>query len=153
MENATIKIKPTAAYGLLKSSADILFSIVVGIAAIYFHFRIMVMPAILLFILACYKYLYIISRTYYITAEQIIYEKGILSKTTQYLEMYRVRHYIVTQSFSMRLLNVMQLTLLTYDKGEPSLVMKGIPKSDLAQVIRDHVQKCRNTNHIVTIDN
>ena len=153
MENETVQIKPTATYALLKSFPDILFSMLIGISTIYLHYKIMLIPAASLFIMAAYKYLYIINQKYYITAEQIIYEQGILSKTTQYLEMYRIRDYIVTQDLSMRLLDVMQLTLLTYDKGEPVLVMKGIPKSDLAQVIRNHVQQCRNTNHILTVDN
>jgi hypothetical protein len=67
--------------------------------------------------------------------------------------MYRIRDYIVTQNLIMRLLGIMKLTLLTYDKGEPTLIMSGIPKSGIAQIIRNQVQHCRNNNHVFTIDN
>jgi uncharacterized membrane protein YdbT with pleckstrin-like domain len=150
--NENIKVRPTTSYALIKSSAGIVFAALISIGAVPLHYLMMLLPGLLLFILSGYKYCYIINRAYYITTEQIIYEQGILIKTTQYLELYRVRDYIVTQNLFMRLSNTMQLTLLTYDKGEQIVVMAGIPKSDLAQIIRNRVQECRNNNHLLTID-
>ena len=153
INNENIEVKPTSSYALFNSLPDLLCSIVIGIVAMRFHYKIMNWATTLLLAYSVYKYFYIRSHSYFITPEQIIHQWGILSKTAQSIELYRVRDYIVTQSLPQRMMGAMQLTLLTYDKGEPVLVMAGIPHSTIAQVIRNRVQQCRKNNRILTIDN
>jgi hypothetical protein len=46
----------------------------------------------------------------------------------------------------------MNLTLMTTDLTGPLIILKGIPKSDLPEVIRERVQRTRQNSKIVELN-
>jgi hypothetical protein len=52
----------------------------------------------------------------------------------------------------MRLFNIMNLQLITSDKTDPILNLKGIPKSDVFQLIRENVEEQRRIKGVREFD-
>jgi uncharacterized membrane protein YdbT with pleckstrin-like domain len=66
--------------------------------------------------------------------------EGVFSLSKNFLELYRVKDYEVSQSFFMRIFNLMNVRLHTSDKTSPILDFTGIPKSDVTEIIRNWVE-------------
>lgn len=101
---------------------------------------------------AWYRLLYIRSNTYLITPEVLRVTRGIFFKRTDQLEMFRIKDYIITQSFLLQVFRLMTLTLKSTDPENPVISLLGIPESDILDTIRDHVQEARKDNHIYEIN-
>ncbi|MBU1239009.1 PH domain-containing protein [Myxococcota bacterium] len=65
---------------------------------------------------------------YKITNLNLEFEEGILSKTCNNMEMWRIRDIKYTQSFLDRILGVSRVTLYTQDTTTPELNLIGLPK-------------------------
>jgi uncharacterized membrane protein YdbT with pleckstrin-like domain len=96
--------------------------------------------------------LYIRSFKYLITAATIKLTRGIFFKRTDQLEMYRIKDYIITQSFTLQWFRLMNLTLKSTDPENRVICLTGIPESDIVDTIRDHVQEARKDNRIFEIN-
>ncbi len=93
------------------------------------------------------------STTYRLTTERLITERGIFSKTTDSLELYRVRDMQTTQPFIQRLGSLQTVHLLTADTTTPSVVIDHIPVSaGLPDKIRAQVEACRMAKRVRTVD-
>lgn len=101
---------------------------------------------------AWYRLLYIRSNTYLITPEVLRITRGIFFKRTDQVEMFRIKDYIITQSFLLQVFRLMTLTLKSTDPENPVISLLGIPESDIIDTIRDHVQEARKDNHIYEIN-
>lgn len=66
--------------------------------------------------------------------------------------MYRVKDYIVTQPPVLQLFRLMNVILKTTDPENPVIWMRGIPRSDLIDAIRERVQEARRLNKIYEIN-
>lgn len=64
---------------------------------------------------------------YKITSLNLEYESGILSKTVQNLEMWRIRDIIFFQNLLERMLGISRIKLITNDPTTPELIMEGLP--------------------------
>src|ERR1017187_823819 len=104
-------------------------------------------------LLGFYKYLFVLSSSYYLTDQQLIIERGVFTRRVNYLELYRIKDIVVNQSFWMKTIGLMNITLLSFDSSESLLILKGIKISELLQSIRNHVQECRKRNKVLTVDN
>jgi uncharacterized membrane protein YdbT with pleckstrin-like domain len=83
---------------------------------------------VLLFGICLFRWLQTVSYSCFVTAQQMWIERGILWKTTQFYELYRIRDYAETRSVLDRLLGTMQLRLFTIDTSPFDLVeLKNIP--------------------------
>jgi uncharacterized membrane protein YdbT with pleckstrin-like domain len=102
--------------------------------------------------LAWYRLLYIRSFQYLITHEYIRMTRGIFFKRIDQLEMFRVKDYIITQSFVLQLFKLMYLTLKSTDPENPVLQFQGIPESTITDTIRDRVLEARKSNNIYEIN-
>lgn len=80
---------------------------------------------------------------------------GVFSRRIDFLEMYRIKDYIVKQSFVFRILNLMTFTLLANDKNSQNktIIMQGITVTILPDKIRDLVQHARLKNRVFEVDN
>ena len=103
-------------------------------------------------VLGFYKYLLVLSASYYLTDQQLVIKRGVFNQQVNYLELYRIKDILVNQSFWMQALGLMNITLLSFDVAESLLVLKGIKISPLPQTIRNQVQECRQRNKVLTID-
>ena len=147
------EVKPEKIYATLFLTPYILIAFIISISAIWFNALYLILLSIPFVVLGLYKYFLIISSTFYLTDQQLIIQRGVFTKTVNYLELYRIKDILVEQPFWMKALGLMNITLLSFDKEESLLVLKGIKISDLPQSIRNHVQECRQRNKVLTIDN
>jgi uncharacterized membrane protein YdbT with pleckstrin-like domain len=109
---------------------------------------------VLLFGICLFSWLQTVSYSCFVTAQQMWIEQGILWKTTQFYELYRIRDYAESRSILDRLLGTMQLRLFTMDTNPFDLVvLKNIPHSSIAMQIRERVQESRKTNKMLFIEN
>ncbi|MES2108726.1 MAG: PH domain-containing protein [Bacteroidota bacterium] len=146
-----ISLRPAMSFAFLKILPLILLSLLFLLLAWYLS------PYFVLFSLgvlsvAWYRLLYIRSNTYLITPEVLRVTRGIFFKRTDQLEMFRIKDYIITQSFLLQVFRLMTLTLKSTDPENPVISLLGIPESDILDTIRDHVQEARKDNHIYEIN-
>lgn len=102
---------------------------------------------------AIYRWLVVKTTTYRLTTERLITEHGILNKTTDTLELYRVRDMQTTAPFSQRIFGLQTITLLTGDTSTPSIVIDYIPTSlNLPDKFRAQVEDARQRKRVRTVD-
>lgn len=102
---------------------------------------------------AIYRWLVVKTTTYRLTTERLITEHGILNKTEDTLELYRVRDQQVTAPFWQRLFGLQTITLLTADTSTPSVVIDYIPASlQLGDKFRRQVEECRMRKRVRSLD-
>jgi membrane protein YdbS with pleckstrin-like domain len=107
----------------------------------------------LLFIIRIiYGLIYFKTLKYILFKDRLVTKKGVFTNQFSFLELYRVTDYEVYQSFFMRLFNIMNLQLITSDKTDPILNLKGIPKSDVFQLIRENVEEQRRIKGVREFD-
>lgn len=91
---------------------------------------------------------------YVVTSEQIMYYHGILSHTTDYMELYRVYDYQQKRSFLQQLAGLKTVVIMSSDKNISSLNMVGIPqKRDVIGLIRTRVELNKSYKHVYEIGN
>jgi uncharacterized membrane protein YdbT with pleckstrin-like domain len=91
--------------------------------------------------------------TYRLTTERLITERGIFSKVTDTLELYRVRDLQITASFFERLFGLQTINLLTGDTSTPSLLIDSVPiAAGLPDQFRAQVEETRQRKRVRTVD-
>lgn len=101
---------------------------------------------------AWYRLLYIRSFQYLITKDYIRLTRGIFFKRIDQLEMFRVKDYIITQSFILQLFKLMYLNLKSTDPENPMVQFQGIPQSTIIDTLRDRVIAARKNNNIYELN-
>jgi len=146
-----IRLRPALAYAVMKISPLILLSLTLlwlawNLSPCFVGFSFAVLLA------AGYRLLYIRSLVWLITPEELKISSGILFKRADRIEMYRIKDYIITQSFLLQLFRLMTLTLKSTDAETPVVQLPGICESEIIDIIREHVQQARKNNHIYEIN-
>ena len=102
---------------------------------------------------ALYRWLAVKTTTYQLTTERLVTERGILNKTKDTLELYRVRDLQVTQPFWIRLFGLENIHLLTADTSTPSVVIDCVPAAlGLSDKFRVQIEACRMAKRVRTVD-
>lgn len=84
---------------------------------------------------------------YKLTLRRIEVEHGVLSKSVDSLELWRVLDVRFNQSLFDRILGVARITVMSTDQTSPELVLYGLPDARvLFERLRDAVQLARHTN-------
>ncbi len=80
-----------------------------------------------------------------VTSERIRLTKGIFTKRTDELELYRVRDSSFFQPFLYRLFDKGDVTLTTSDASSPSLTLRAVPADpELRNNLRRAIESCRD---------
>lgn len=99
------------------------------------------------------RWLSVKTTTYRLTTERLITERGIFSKTTDTLELYRVRDLQITAPFFQRLFGLQTVHLLTADTSTPCVIIDYIPTSAaLPDKLRAQVEETRMRKRVRTVD-
>jgi uncharacterized membrane protein YdbT with pleckstrin-like domain len=151
IKNNEILLRPAMSFAFLKILPLTLLSLTFLLLAWYLSpffllFSFVVMAA------ACYRLLYIRRCSYLITPEEIKTTSGIFFRRTDYMEMYRIKDYIVTRPFMLQVFGLMNVTLRSTDAENPVLLLSGIPASEIIETIREYVQEARKNNNIYEIN-
>lgn len=92
-------------------------------------------------------YLRHITTKYKVSLRRVEYEKGIISKNVDSLELWRVLDVRYTQTLFDRMTGNGRITLVSTDKSDPELVLFGLPNHrQLFEQLRDAVQTARQTS-------
>ena len=150
-QNDDILLRPAMLFAFLKALPLILLAITFLLLAWWLS------PYFILFSLAVcavawYRLLYIRSFRYLITPEYIRMTRGIFFKRVDQVEMFRVKDYIITQSFILQVFKLMYLTLKTTDPENPVAQFQGVPESGITDTIRERVLSARKNNNIYELN-
>ena len=84
------------------------------------------------------------SQKFELTSERLLTSSGFLSRTTDSLELYRVKDMRIVEPFALRLFGLENIELITSDETSPTVVIDHIPTHlHLADKIRTQVESCR----------
>lgn len=87
------------------------------------------------------KTLQVLTTEYRLTTQRLIVRRGILSKTTDEVELFRIRDFIVDEPFWMRLAGLGTVRLLTVDRTHSVIDLKGVAQPmRLRDVVREAVR-------------
>lgn len=103
--------------------------------------------------IALWKFLFVRTWTIKITDQRIIEEKGILSRTTDELELFRVKDLRLEQPFFLRLVGLSNIILNTSDRTHPVFRISGIKNGkEIREEIRVAVDIRRDIKHVRETD-
>lgn len=90
---------------------------------------------------------------YTLTEERLRVTTGLLSTTTNELELRRVRDTVVVEPFTLRLLGLGHVTLITADASTPRVTLRAVPAPQpLQSTIRTLVQRAYGRGGVREID-
>lgn len=137
-----INLRVSNVYGLYKQLPFIfLILLLIAIFVFFPMFPLIFMGVgFLLFLRIVYGIIYYRNIRIEVFEDRISMREGVFSFSKNFLELYRVKDYEVSQSFFMRIFSLMNVKLHTSDKTSPILSFTGIPKSDVTEKIREWVE-------------
>lgn len=107
---------------------------------------------LLALVMAFYRFSSIRTIRYLITPKVVRVSRGIFFKQTDQVKLFRVKDYVITQSFLLQLFRLMDLELRSTDPLNPVIWLRGVPQSNLVDLIRKNVQEGRQYNRIYEIN-
>ncbi len=102
---------------------------------------------------ALWRWLVVHNTVFELTSERLLLHRGVLNKTSDQLELYRVKDYRLEEPFWFRLVGLSNLVLLTSDKTSPQVVLPGIRNGKaLFKTVRDSVERLRERKRVREVD-
>ncbi len=99
------------------------------------------------------KWLLLKATLYEITSERIKIKRGILSKRTDELELYRVKDTSLIEPFLFRMFSVGNIVVVTADSTTPTLNLVGVKNaSQVREELRKNVESCRMSKGTRTLE-
>ena len=95
------------------------------------------------------QWLIVRCQRYELTTERLLTTSGVFSRSSQTLELYRVKDYALEEPFYLRLFGLGNLVLTTHDETNPTVVLHAVPGARaLRDDIRKHVEVCRDLKRV-----
>lgn len=95
------------------------------------------------------KYFIVRTKEYVITSERLLVREGIFNRTTEEMELYRIRDWSVVKPFWLRLFNRGHVRLITTDASAPKLEISGVAAPErIREILRTHVESARARNRV-----
>ena len=146
-----IILRPSVIFVLIKTIPMLIFSIVFLYMANRFWGG-LIWISLTGIVAALYRYIFLRRVIYLVTLEYIRITRGIFFKRIDTVELFRVKDYTIEEPFILQILKLMDLQLRTTDPQNPILWLRGIPQSDIIDIIRDRVLETRRHNPIYEIN-
>lgn len=109
---------------------------------------------ILLGIYLCYGCIYLLSSKFIITDEQLIYERGVFTRNSDYIELYRVVDFKEYRSFLQQIVGLKTVVVYSGDRTHPKLVIPGVQnREELVKLIRNRMDYNKKRKGIYEITN
>lgn len=127
--------------------------------AVYFNFDFFLVEAFLFIGIAILLYLfyqvvYLARMEYIVTSDQIIFLHGVISHSTDYMELYRVIDYQQHRSLMQQLTGLKTVVIYSGDRNMPVMEIIGMKeKVDVVAEIRRRVEYNKQVKHIYEITN
>ena len=101
-----------------------------------------------------YQVLYIARMEYIITGDQLIILHGVISHSTDYMELYRVVDYQQHRSFFQQIMGMKTVVIYSGDRNTPVMNLIGMKEDiDVVGMIRERVEYNKQLKHIYEITN
>jgi uncharacterized membrane protein YdbT with pleckstrin-like domain len=146
-----IRLRPSPIFALFK----ILPFVICAISSTWLanhYFPMLIWLSLFSMLFGLYRYIFIRRVIYLVTPQYIRITKGIFFKQIDTVELFRVKDYLITESFLLQLFRLMDLHLKTTDPENPILWLRGIPQSNIVDIIRERVLESRRHNRIFEIN-
>lgn len=99
------------------------------------------------------RWLVIRTTIYEVTNERLVVTRGILTRVTDTLELYRVRDMQIVQPLLLRFLRLHNVSIVTTDATTPRYLLDFIPvKAGLSEQFRKAVEACREAKRVRAFD-
>ena len=119
----------------------------------YISWAYLALYALLLITLAT-RYAVLRAFSWEISDVKICRRHGILTRQTDYIELYRVVDYRESQTFLQRLFGVKTVVIISTDKSDAAMLIKGVPaKSDIVGFTRKLVEQIKKDKRVYEITN
>src|SRR5579862_9839967 len=110
----------------LKNAVPFFFAALAALAILFLSFVLWLWPPGIGFegipvIYALCRWLAVGAETFELTSERLLNSEGFLSRTTDSLELYRVKDLRIVQPFRLRLFGLENIELTTSDQSSPTL--------------------------------
>jgi len=139
-----------AAYSATKA-AETEKTLFTGHPAVIYNFWQWVVVILTLGIAYLFYWIRSISTTYEITTQRVKIERGILSKSKENVELFRIDHFDLHKPLGMRLAGQCLLHLRSSDTSFPSVMILGIPNLEsLADTLRECSLRERSRRRVTT---
>jgi uncharacterized membrane protein YdbT with pleckstrin-like domain len=103
--------------------------------------------------IALWRYLQTKNKIYELTTERLKITEGVFNKTTNTLELYRVKDLETRQPFLDRMFKVENIAINTSDASSPFILLEAIPSAvSLADKMRNQVEAVRMQKRVREID-
>jgi uncharacterized membrane protein YdbT with pleckstrin-like domain len=90
---------------------------------------------------------------YTLTSERLIIKKGILTRTTDEIELYRVKDIRLVEPILQRLVGLSVIEITSSDRSNPNLSLSGIKNGDeLRNTMRNQVERLRTNKNVREVD-
>jgi len=100
------------------------------------------------------RYIILVNVKWLVEEETLCRIRGIFSKVTDYVELYRITDYKESQSFFQRMLGVKTVTIYSTDRSDAVTDIVGVSADlDLIGIIRTNVEKCKKEKRVYEITN
>ena len=100
-----------------------------------------------------WKWLEVRNTVYTLTDQRLKFTRGVFSKVTEDLELYRVRDTKFEQGFVERMLDLGDIVLFTTDASTPTVTLSFIPDADgVREKIRRLVEARRDAKRVRSLD-
>jgi membrane protein YdbS with pleckstrin-like domain len=99
------------------------------------------------------RYLQTRCKVFYLTTQRLKITHGVFTKTTETLELYRVKDIETRQPFFSRLVGIENVQMTTSDASSPSILIEAVPSSvGFADKLRNQVEIIRQQKRVREID-
>jgi uncharacterized membrane protein YdbT with pleckstrin-like domain len=99
--------------------------------------------------IAAWKWLELKCRVYEVTTERIRVSRGIFSKRTEEMELYRVKDLTLIEPFFFRLFGLGSVIITTNDVSTPMLTIHAVKRvKELREDLRQAVELCRDKKRV-----
>jgi uncharacterized membrane protein YdbT with pleckstrin-like domain len=89
-----------------------------------------------------------------VSDRRLVYQRGVLVRSTDYLELYRVVDYRERQNIIQQLTGLKDVIILSMDRSQPVLVLYGLDKElNIIEYINLRVERCKRERNIYEITN
>ena len=150
--NKFFVICPSGSYVLLKVLFPLTIGLMIVVVAIWLQQSYWALLSVLPLGYVMYKAAYLMLLRYEVSQGQIRYYSGVFNRRADFLEIYRIKDFEISQPFVLRLLGIMHFSMTTSDKSHPVFRMEGIPKSNIADTIRELVEQARLDKRVYEVD-
>lgn len=153
-EMGEIQFRPKFIYYFTKHFFPFLFFLMTAFACVYVHDKyaklIISLVSVILMTYLLFKYVAIMMCTSWtVTDKSIVIRKGVLVKTTNETELFRVIDFAEKQNILQSIFNNTDLYVYSSDKTDPELCLFGITKDKQKfEEIKRRVKEQREINHI-----